>query len=72
MTAPIDLVHLRSTVEQAGAGWVGIQDGKRELLVLFNDPISHNTIALRVEDVSAAAVRAKIQESREQFSGANS
>lgn len=72
MTAPIDLVHLRSAVEEAGARWVGIQESKRELLVLFNDSISHNTIALRAIDVTAAAVSAKIRESRERFSRSDS
>lgn len=72
MTAPIDLAYFRSAVEEAGAGWVGLQEGWRECLVLFNDPISHNTIALRMEDVTPAAVRAKIRESQDRFSEANS
>ncbi|MGA2299890.1 MAG: hypothetical protein ABSG77_04245 [Candidatus Acidiferrum sp.] len=72
MTAPIDLVHHRSAVEEAGAGWVGLQEGRRYCLVLFNDPISHNTIAIREDDVTPAAVRAKIQECRERFSRAHS
>jgi hypothetical protein len=71
-TAPIDLAYLRSAVEEAGAGWVGVQEGRRECLVLFNDPVSHNTIAIREADVTPAAVRAKIQESRERLSRAHS
>jgi hypothetical protein len=72
MTASIDLAYLRSAIEEAGAGWVGIQEGRCECLVLFNDPVNHNTIALRENDVTPAAVRAKIQECREKFTGANS
>ena len=57
-----------AAVEEGGARWVGIQDGKHEVVVLFNDPISRNTLALRADDVTAAAVSAKVRESRERFS----
>ncbi len=72
MSAPINLAYLRSVIEEAGAGWVGLQEGRRECLVLFNDPVGHNTIAMREDDVTPAAVRAKVQECRERFSRADS
>ncbi len=72
MSAPINLAYLRSAVEAAGAGWVGIQEGTRECLVLFNDPATRNTIAIREADVTMAAVLAKIRECRERFSRADS
>jgi hypothetical protein len=65
MTSRIDHAYLRSAVADGGGGWVGIQNGERESVVLFNDPVSHNTIALRVEDVTAEAVRGKIQACRD-------
>jgi hypothetical protein len=67
-----NLDFLRSAVEEGGARWVGIQDGKHEVVVLFNDPISRNTLALRADDLTAAAVSAKVRESRERFSRRNS
>lgn len=66
--ANLDLDFLRAAVEEGGARWVGIQESKREFLVLFNDRINHNTLSLRECDVTAAAVSTKVRESRERFS----
>jgi hypothetical protein len=65
MTFRIDHAYLRSAVAEGGGGWVGIQNGERECLVLFKDPVSQNTIALRADDVTAELVREKIQERRD-------
>ena len=65
MTSRIDHAYLRSAVAEGGGGWVGIQEGLRENLVLFNDPVSHNTLSLRADDVTAEAVRARIQHQRD-------
>jgi hypothetical protein len=65
MNSRIDHAYLRSAVAEGGGGWVGIQNGERECLVLFKDPVSENTIALRADDVTAKLVRTKIQECRD-------
>jgi hypothetical protein len=65
MNSRIDHAYLRSAVAEGGGKWVGIQNGERECLVLFKDPVSENTIALCADDVTAELVRAKIQERRD-------
>jgi len=63
----IDLARLRLNVEAGGARWLGMQEGRHELLVLFNDPVTGNTLSLRSEDVTAATVSAKVRECRIRF-----
>ena len=64
---------LKEIIELAGARWVGIQEGQKgNLLVLFNDPISHNTLALPEGEVTVTAVQAAIEKSRKLFAEANS
>jgi hypothetical protein len=65
MTSRIDHAYLRSAVAEGGGGWVGIQNGERECLVLFKDPVTQNGLSLRVDDVTAEAVRRKIQAQRD-------
>jgi hypothetical protein len=65
MNSRIDHAYLRSAVAEGGGTWVGIQEGLRENLVLFNDPVGHSTLSLRVDDVSPEAVRARIQQQRD-------
>ena len=65
MTSRIDHAYLRSAVAEGGGGWVGIQEGLRENLVLFNDPVGHSTLSLRVGDVTSDTVRARIQQQRD-------
>ena len=65
MNSRIDHAYLRSAVAEGGGGWVGIQTGERECIVLFKDPVSGNTVALRVDDVTPEAVRLRIQQQRD-------
>jgi hypothetical protein len=65
MTSRIDHAYLRSAIAEGGGGWVGIQNGERECLVLFKDPVTQNGLSMRVDDVTAEAVRAKLQAQRD-------
>jgi hypothetical protein len=65
MTSRIDHAYLRSAVAEGGGEWVGIQEGTREHLVLFNDPVGRSTLSLRVSDVTPEAVGARIQQQRD-------
>lgn len=64
---------LKEIIELSGAEWVGIQEGhKGNLLVLFNDPISHATLALAEGEVTVEAIQAAIEKSRKLFAEAKS
>jgi hypothetical protein len=65
MNSRIDHAYLRSAVAEGGGEWVGIQEGTREHLVLFNDPVGKSTLSLRVSDVTPEAVGARIQQQRD-------
>jgi hypothetical protein len=55
-------------VEAAGAQWVGIQENpKGEPLVMFRDPQTGNDLALAQSQLSIAAVKARMEESRSIF-----
>lgn len=67
----IDLAHLRSIVEEAGGEWRGIQEAQRAV-ILFNEPVTRNTLALLPEDVTVEAVRAKLQACMKRFARSGS
>jgi hypothetical protein len=56
---------------QAAVDFIGIQRGMPELgivdLVLFKDRVTHSTLALPISQLTRAAIRAKVRESRERF-----
>lgn len=62
----------QSIVEQGGGEYRGIQEVPANTglkpLVLFNDPKSHDTLAVPVHLLSVAAVAARIAESRQHWS----
>lgn len=58
-------------VRQGGGEYVGEmpRSGGRKPLVLFNDPVTHSTLALPAEDLTPENVAARIADSRAQFHG---
>ena len=55
-------------VEMAGGQWVGVQKCVgSERLVMFRDPVTGSTCCLPAEEVSVAAVRAKLEMKRAEF-----
>lgn len=58
-------------VELSGAIYIGIQDGGRlGDLVLFNDPISHGTLAIRENELTTTAIILAMDKSRKAFADA--
>lgn len=57
----------RSMVEQAGGAYVGIQKACPVDLILFNDPETETTIAVRANIASVSMVKAKLLRSRMAF-----
>lgn len=63
------MMHKQKEIVEAGGGvWVGVLTRrKRPVLILFNDPETHSTLALPPDGLTISAVRAKIAKSRNTF-----
>ncbi len=59
----------RSMVKQAGGVYVGIQKAlvPHDDLILFNDPVTETTVAVRISIASVSVIKAKLLRSRMMF-----
>lgn len=64
-----DEERYRSIVEEAGAIYIGIQDLRIYVLVLFDDPETGSTLGVKIDEMSLDNVVEELQESRRKFSG---
>lgn len=61
-------VDYRKIVESVGGEFLGVQKGPETTLILFADPQSRSTLAVREESFSAESLLCRIEESRLQYS----
>lgn len=59
-------IEMRRIVEEAGGIWAGIQErfGYGSDLILWHDPVTHNTLELAIEDFSPEAVKKHMMEKK--------
>jgi hypothetical protein len=58
-----------SVLAACGVTFRGIQRGPREAFILFHDPGTSSTLAVRESEFSHAAVLHRLNESRSEFTG---
>jgi hypothetical protein len=62
-----NMIGAMKAVAEGGGIWVGIQEGGLYNLVLFNSPLSGSTLALPTTEITAEAVRLRIEKSDREF-----
>lgn len=60
-------MNAKQILKKAGLSWVGVQKTPSGDLILFNDPITETTLAIKIESFNEDAVEAKIKSSRTDF-----
>lgn len=58
---------LKSIIEKAGARYLGVRGLGEYERAYFNDPVTKSTLALPPAQVTVAAVKKKLEESRKAF-----
>jgi hypothetical protein len=62
-----DVLYYQQVIAELGAEFRGMQQGPREMLILFADPELRSTLAVTEHDFSPEVVSRRLEESQRAF-----